>query len=136
MVTPFRVRADRPDADRPGENLESSATQAFQEIHAAMYGCPSEAAHTWRDGAGLLLVFRTAETSAEDASETAMPTLESIQQMVSVAVLRRTGQALLPLGRSRNVRRRLAVLAFAEGPAVASAGGLSRVAAQRVLGLR
>jgi hypothetical protein len=100
------------------DGLGPAIAHALDDIHTAIYGQPPQATHAWTDEEAILVVFRTqvgtevdGDTERAAATVTGTP-LDSLQRMVIATVLRRTGETLLPLGRSANARLGLAVLAF------------------------
>src|ERR1700690_1259245 len=86
------------------DGLGSAVARALEDVHAAMYGHPPAATRAWSEDEAIILVFRTREISDGARTATAMPALDQVARMVSETVLRRTGETLVPLGRSANVR--------------------------------
>ncbi len=99
------ITAEAAETERIGE----IAAQALADIHSAMYGEPPQAARSWTDGDAILLVMRLAPQAGGERAE---PPLRSIQNMVTAAVRRRTGESLRAASTSLDPERGLVVLAF------------------------
>jgi hypothetical protein len=100
------------------ENLGSAVARALEDVHATICGHPPAATRAWSEDEAIIVVFRAREIGDGDKRTAAMPPLDQVARLVSETVLRRTGERLVPLGRSAHAGRGLSVLAFAHAPAV------------------